>query len=189
MVEIAQKRIDVIRQRVGIDGGAQRGFLATPASVDEALRRLIEVEGSFKSFHENGDKAQEKKSKKINPNNREKLMESLVEKKAYKDGRLVHKTESEVRSHTSYLVFAILPQEWSEEEEKNVRAEWPIKIRRDDDKTGEDRVIGMNKNKAKKAERHAKKEKPMPENRTSDDDSENKMVLKQEASVEDQTEL
>lgn len=189
MVEIAQKRIDVIRQRIGIDGGAQRGFLATPASVDEALQRLIEVEGSFKSFHENGDKVQEKKSKKINPNNREKLMESLVEKKAYKDGRLVHKTESEVRSHTSYLVFAILPQEWSEEEEKKARAEWPIKIRRDDDKTGEDRVIGMNKNKAKKAERHAKKEKPMLENGTPDDDSENKMVLKQEASVEDQTEL
>jgi tRNA (adenine57-N1/adenine58-N1)-methyltransferase len=171
MVEIAQTRIDVIRQRVGIDNGAQRGFLATPASVDEALQRLVEVEGTFKSFHENGEKVGEKKSERINPNSRDRVIESLVEKKAYKEGRLVHKTEQEVKTHTSYLVFALLPQEWSEEDEKQVRAQWPIKIRRDDDKTeGHNRVIGMSKRQAKKAELQAKKENPSPETRMPDDD-------------------
>jgi tRNA (adenine57-N1/adenine58-N1)-methyltransferase len=191
MVEISQKRIDVIRQRVGIDSVAQRGLQTTPASVDEALQRLIEVEGNLKSFHENGGKAEEKKSEKVNPNSRGKIIESLVEKKAYKEGRLVHKTEPEVRTHTSYLVFAILPQEWSEEEEMRARTKWPIKIRRGDDKAGGDeRVIGVSKRQAKKAERQAKKEKATATIETPEDDGENKMVLEQPVQAsEDQGKL
>lgn len=191
MVEISQKRIDVIRQRVGIDSVAQRGLQTTPASVDEALQRLIEVEGNLKSFHENEGKAEEKKSEKVNPNSRGKIIESLVEKKAYKEGRLVHKTEPEVRTHTSYLVFAILPQEWSEEEEMRARTKWPIKIRREDDKAGGDeRVIGVSKRQAKKDERQAKKEKATATIETPEDDGENKMALEQPVQAsEDQGEL
>jgi tRNA (adenine57-N1/adenine58-N1)-methyltransferase len=158
MVEVSQKRIDTMRQRVGIENGIQRGFQTIPASVDEALQRLIEVGGNSKSFHEGGDKVEEKKGEKINPNNRDSIIQGLVERKAYKEGRLVHKTEAEVKTHTSYLVFAILPQEWSEEDEKRARTEWPIKLRRDGD-VGEDKIIGMSNRQAKKAERQARKER------------------------------
>ncbi|PSS23483.1 hypothetical protein M430DRAFT_217579 [Amorphotheca resinae ATCC 22711] len=161
MVEVSQKRFDILRQRIGIDNGAQRGLQTSPASVDEALQRLVEVEGNLRNFHEQGERTEGKKSEKINPNNREKILESLVEKKVYKEGRLVHRTEQEVKTHTSYLVFAVLPQEWSEEDEKRARAEWPIKIRREDGEkgAGEGEVIGMSRRQKKHAERQARIEK------------------------------
>lgn len=40
-------------------------------------------------------------------------------------GRVVHRTEPDLKNHTSYLVFAVLPQEWSEEDEKRCREVWP----------------------------------------------------------------
>ena len=40
---------------------------------------------------------------------------------------LVHKTEPEVKTHTSYLVFAVLSMEWSEEDEAKAAAKWPVK--------------------------------------------------------------
>jgi tRNA (adenine57-N1/adenine58-N1)-methyltransferase catalytic subunit len=187
MVEISQRRIEVVRQRVGIDQGAQRGTQSTPASVEEALRRLIEVEGTLKSFHEGGEKSEEKKGEKINPNNRDKVMEGLVERKVYKDGRLVHKTEQEVKGHTSYLVFAVLPQEWSVQDEERARAEWPIKIRREeDDKRGEEKVIGMSKRQAKRAERQAKKDRPAAETRTAGEGENGLDVEKAVRPAEDQ---
>ena len=65
------------------------------------------------------------------------------------------------RRHTRYLVFAVLPQEWSEEDEKRARAEWPIKIRREDGEkgAGEGEVIGMSRRQKKHAERQARIEK------------------------------
>lgn len=40
----------------------------------------------------------------------------------YKEGRLVHRTEQELKTHTSYLVFAVLPRAWTEaDEEKAMR--------------------------------------------------------------------
>lgn len=205
MVDVSQKRIDVIRQRIGIDNSAQRGVQTAPSSVDEALHRLLEVEGAFKKFHENGDKTEEEKEtkfEKANPNSREKIIESLVENKIYKEGRLVHRTEQEVKTHTSYLVFAILPQEWSDEDEKRVRAERPILIRRDDGKgDGNDHVIGVSKRQVKRAERLAKKakakEKPAVDVKAPDEqeeDGENKMeavevVAEPAVDTEDQQEL
>ncbi|KAH8588790.1 tRNA methyltransferase complex GCD14 subunit-domain-containing protein [Bisporella sp. PMI_857] len=126
MVAIAHRRLEIRRERIGIDNGAQRGLQTGPASVDEALQRLLEVEGNFKLFHETGAKTTRRKD---NPNNREKIIESLVERKVYKEGKLVHRTEQEVKNHTSYLVFAILPQEWTEEDEARMRNQWPIEIR------------------------------------------------------------
>jgi len=35
----------------------------------------------------------------------------------YKEGRLVHRTEQELKTHTSYLVFGILPREWTQGDE------------------------------------------------------------------------
>ncbi|GBF61280.1 tRNA (adenine(58)-N(1))-methyltransferase catalytic subunit [Trichophyton mentagrophytes] len=46
----------------------------------------------------------------------------------YKQGTLIHRSEPELKTHTSYLVFAILPCAWSEEDEKRCREKWPSKI-------------------------------------------------------------
>jgi tRNA (adenine57-N1/adenine58-N1)-methyltransferase len=176
MVEIAQKRLEIRRERVGIDNGAQRGVQATPANVDEALARLIEVEGRFKSFHEGDANAQENgegdgdheevvgkasgKKQKGNLNNREKIIESLVDRKIYKEGKLTHRTESEVKGHTSYLVFAILPQEWTAEDEARAREKWPLKIRSTEvGGEGEGEVVGVSRRQMKKAARQAQKDK------------------------------
>lgn len=160
MVEVAAKRFEIRRERIGIDNGAQRGLQTTPASVDEALQRLIEVEGTFKSFHENGEKIESKRGKETNPNSKAKIIESLVEKKVYKEGKLVHRTEPEVKTHTSYLVFAVLPQEWTEEDEKRAMAQWPVTERvKDENIAGENGTASMSKRQMKKAARQAQKDK------------------------------
>lgn len=158
MVELSQKRFEIRRDRIGIDNGAVRGLQTTPVSVVEAFARLLEVEGTFKAFHENGEKVVSNKKDKVNPNNREKIMESLVERKVYKEGRLAHRTEPEVKTHTSYLVFAILPTEWSEEDEQKAREKWEVKIRmEEEDKIEEGGEVKMGKKAKKRAERKAQK--------------------------------
>ena len=42
-------------------------------------------------------------------------------RKTWKEGRLVHRSEQELKTHTSYLVFAVLPREWSEEDERRMQ--------------------------------------------------------------------
>ncbi|KAF8849636.1 tRNA methyltransferase complex GCD14 subunit [Acephala macrosclerotiorum] len=158
MVELSQKRFEIRRERIGIANGTERGLQLIPATVDEALARLMEVEGTFKAFHENGEKSESNKKDKVNPNNREKIMESLVERKVYKEGRLVHRTEPEVKTHTSYLVFAILPIEWSEEDERKAREKWVVEMRVEDEvKVEEGGEVKMNKKARKKAERETRK--------------------------------
>ena len=44
---------------------------------------------------------------------------------AYKLGHLTHRSELDLKAHTSYLVFAVLPREWSEEDELKCRQAWP----------------------------------------------------------------
>jgi tRNA (adenine57-N1/adenine58-N1)-methyltransferase catalytic subunit len=155
MVEIANKRLEIRRERVGIQNGMQKGVLSTAANVEEAVSRLKEVEGRFKSFHaqngshgdgdfekgtsegdDDGSDAKNMKKDSDNPNSREMILESLVDRKIYKEGRLVHRSEEEVKSHTSYLLFAVLPQEWSAEDEEKARARWPLKKRDSDAGTG-----------------------------------------------------
>jgi tRNA (adenine57-N1/adenine58-N1)-methyltransferase len=159
MVELSQKRFEIRRERIGIDNGAQKGLQSVPASVEESVARLKEVEGTFKAFHESGDKPETGKKDKGNPNNRDRIIESLVEKKVYKEGRLVHRTEPEVKTHTSYLVFAVLPQEWTAEDEAKAREKWEVLIRNEDEKAGGEGEVVMSKRQMKKAARQAQKEK------------------------------
>ncbi|KAG9198010.1 tRNA (adenine-N(1)-)-methyltransferase catalytic subunit trm61 [Epicoccum nigrum] len=42
----------------------------------------------------------------------------------YKEGRLVHRTEPELKTHTSYLVFAVLPRQWTKEDEDKARRKY-----------------------------------------------------------------
>lgn len=170
MVEIANKRIEVRRERVGIAKENDKTFQATPTTVEEALVRLREVEGHFLKYHnseagetpttedaENGEETSSSNAKpphspkkqKIkseeNPNSKAKILESLVDRKIYKEGKLAHRAEPELKTHTSYLVFAILPIEWSQEDEAKARAKFPVK----DSKVsgdGEGPIIGDRRN-------------------------------------------
>jgi tRNA (adenine57-N1/adenine58-N1)-methyltransferase len=180
MVEIAHKRLEVRRERVGIENGLTKGVVATAANVEEAVSRLKEIEGRFKSFHaqngnrgeedlemedmgEDDDRNDEKRLEKgsDNPNSKERILESLVDRKIYKEGRLIHRSEQEIKLHTSYLLFAVLPQEWTAEDEEKARATWPVK-RRDSGggpSGNAGAVFGMTRKQMKRAAKQAQKDK------------------------------
>jgi tRNA (adenine57-N1/adenine58-N1)-methyltransferase len=142
MVEVMQKRIDVRRERVGLHEEGLRGVNASAATVDEAVNRLREVEGRFKEWHEAIKEVDVEAEVKGQPRPRpstknhpashfeskqarlERIKKEAGERKTYKEGRLVHRTEPDIKTHTSYLVFAVLPREWSEEQEERLRKKW-----------------------------------------------------------------
>jgi len=125
MVEIAAKRIEVRRERVGLQEEGLRGVNDSPSTVDEALTRLREIEGRTKGFHENtqGNGAQTSKQQRL-----KNIRDAQEGRKLYKEGRLITKAEPELKTHTSYLVFATLPRNWSEEDERKAREMWPDQV-------------------------------------------------------------
>ena len=133
MIEIAAHRVEVRRERVGLAEEGLRGVNDSPASVDEAVSRLKEVEGRSRIYH-NEDSEREQQTTALDPaqvskqQRLENIRNALEGRQLYKEGRLVHKAEPELKTHTSYLVFAILPREWSEEDEKLAQEKWPAKV-------------------------------------------------------------
>ncbi|MCJ1484483.1 tRNA (adenine-N(1)-)-methyltransferase catalytic subunit trm61 [Schaereria dolodes] len=140
MVEIAAKRIEVRRERVGLQEEGLRGVNASPASVDEAVARLREVESRFTMFHEDASPIQSpsktvESDKQVGINSNmtkqqrlEGIRDALADRKLYKEGRLIHRSEPDLKTHTSYLVFAILPRDWTAEDEENAQHQWPSKV-------------------------------------------------------------
>lgn len=139
MVEVLHRRIEVRRDRIGLHEEGLRGVNATPATVDEALGRLREVEGRIKNFHEtmHGNAATAESSeqggdsdlgkgwgKESKEQRLQRIREEEKRRKVFKEGRLVHRTEPEVKTHTSYLCFAVLPREWTKEDEEKARKKW-----------------------------------------------------------------
>ncbi|EFQ91132.1 hypothetical protein CFE70_006335 [Pyrenophora teres f. teres 0-1] len=156
MVEIAAKRLDVRRERVGLQEEGVRGGNSHPANVAEAVQRLRDVEGRAAVFHsmqrekqeevmrkaearkrgeaedvdgEKGVKGEKKKKKMegVPPSKHDRMAQTkrdLENRTLFKEGKLVHRTEAELKTHTSYLVFAILPREWSREDEEKARRKW-----------------------------------------------------------------
>ena len=141
MVELAARRVEVRRERVGLHEEGLRGVTVCPASVAEAVMRLREVEGRSKAFHADlsqpaeylepspeGSSMPSSISKSSKLERIGSIKEGLVDRKLYKEGRLVHRAEQELRTHTSYLVFALLPREWTAEEEEKCRQKWPPEV-------------------------------------------------------------
>ncbi|MCJ1251838.1 tRNA (adenine-N(1)-)-methyltransferase catalytic subunit trm61 [Trapelia coarctata] len=139
-VELSAKRIETRRERVGIAEEGLRGVNASPASVAEAVSKLREVEGRTRAFHGVDAASPQAKiiaeaeaevdspapttqggSKQIRP---AAIVRCQATRKIYKEGRLIHRPEPELKTHTSYLVFAILPREWSVENEARAQAKW-----------------------------------------------------------------
>ncbi|KAK5173454.1 tRNA (adenine-N(1)-)-methyltransferase catalytic subunit trm61 [Saxophila tyrrhenica] len=129
MCEVQHKRIDVRRDRVGLKEEGLRGVNASAASVEEAIQRLRDVESKLSVYHENRAAAEEGgQQKKIQSKAErlEKIKREAEGRKMYKEGNLVQRTEPEVRTHTSYLVFAVLPRVWGEEDERRCAEAWPV---------------------------------------------------------------
>lgn len=143
MVELSAHRIESRRERVGLQEEGLRGVNATPATVDEAVDRLREVEGRDRSYHhgmtvkalndtlasaasvdgsEDGQRQEEEEyvSKQQRLQN---IKDAQTKRKLYKEGRLIHRSEPELKMHTSYLVFAILPRTWTMEDERRAQEE------------------------------------------------------------------
>ncbi|KAL8821923.1 MAG: hypothetical protein Q9191_007217, partial [Dirinaria sp. TL-2023a] len=125
MVELSHRRIEIQRQRVGLHEEGLRGVNPSPADVDEAVARLREVEGRSRHFHElerrrkeqdaaaEGFKA-EKEETAPPPTKQQRLTAIRTQekqRKTWQEGRLVHRAEPDLKTHTSYLVFAVLPRE------------------------------------------------------------------------------
>jgi tRNA (adenine57-N1/adenine58-N1)-methyltransferase catalytic subunit len=123
MVDIQQQRIDIRREYTGLEYEGMRGVNAIAATVDEAVARLTEIEQRSRDFRlgETQQPSQIKKRKTIGPGNPQEASKTL-----FRDGKLVHRSEPELKTHTSYLVFAILPMEWTEEDEARARAKWAV---------------------------------------------------------------
>ncbi|KAI1776431.1 tRNA methyltransferase complex GCD14 subunit [Hypoxylon cercidicola] len=161
MVEVAHRRIIVSRERIGLNlPPGERGMNQTAANVEEAIGKLKEIEGRFKKFHGQSDDVDvdmdedddEMADKHVNGKSKGKATlpkygtEDLSSVKPWMAGRLAHRTEPELKTHTSYLVFAVLPQEWTEAQEMAAFEMWPCGM--------ESRVIGsLDKEARKRAKR------------------------------------
>ncbi|EQL00538.1 hypothetical protein OCS_03752 [Ophiocordyceps sinensis CO18] len=53
------------------------------------------------------------------------VADEAQEEPVFMQGRIIHRTEADLKSHTSYLVFAVLPRLWDEEAEEAALARWP----------------------------------------------------------------
>ncbi|KAJ8130738.1 hypothetical protein O1611_g2892 [Lasiodiplodia mahajangana] len=171
MVEVAQRKMNVLREKVGLNMPLERGTNQSPRNVAEAITRLKQIDSRFRSSYRDKQDA-DVNMEDINaekghddPNRSSNDDVDVVDNKVSVDyapvvkpwaaGRLVHRTEAEIKTHTSYLVFAILPQEWSEEQEKAALERWPC--------GKENKVIGsLDKETRKKEKRdmlHGNKQK------------------------------
>lgn len=150
MQEMAHRRLEVRRERVGLAYEGLRGVNAVAGSVDEALDRLRLVEerargrragqisGVVRREHEREDGADDEtieKAERPALADRSAVTESKAQrlsriareaeaKKPWREGRVVCRTEPEIKTHTSYLVFATLPRMWTEEDEQRARDQW-----------------------------------------------------------------
>jgi tRNA (adenine57-N1/adenine58-N1)-methyltransferase catalytic subunit len=124
MVDIQQKRIDVRREFTGLEYEGMRGVNAIAADVEQAVARLKAVEQRARLFHTGQTpNSQSKQGKSIEAGKTQEAQRTL-----YKDGRLVHRTEPELKTHTSYLVFAVLPMEWTDEDEARAWNQWTTQV-------------------------------------------------------------
>ncbi|KAI0398336.1 tRNA methyltransferase complex GCD14 subunit [Xylariaceae sp. FL0594] len=146
MVEVIQRRVNVLREKVGLNMPSERGANQSPANVMEAITRLKQIDGRFKQFNNNqsSKKDADTTMEDVNTQNgtpaadnedasptvadsssNAETSETTTSVKPWMAGRLIHRTEAEIKTHTSYLVFAVLPQEWTEEQEAAAFDAWP----------------------------------------------------------------
>ncbi|KAL4895978.1 tRNA methyltransferase complex GCD14 subunit [Aspergillus ambiguus] len=129
MVEVDHRRLDVRRERLGLEYEGVRGAVVFPRTVDDAVGRMRVLEERTKRFRENM-KMQDAGEGPVAPTVEEeeaiaRVKSSEAALPSYEQGRLLHRSEMDLKTHTSYLVFAVLPREWTEEDERRCREKWP----------------------------------------------------------------
>ena len=149
MEELQHRRIDVRREICGLEAEGMRGAIIFPKSVEEAVVRSRSVEERAKWFREHvqrtEDASQDKDEQqqeheqetKANPTTTDDNPSAdgppspkprpNITGPTYEMGHLVHRSELDLKMHTSYLVFAVLPRDWSEEDERKCREAWPVR--------------------------------------------------------------
>lgn len=151
MVEIMNRKLHTLRDRVGLNLQVDRGVNNSAKDVDEAIARLTEIEERFRENvrplrGEDTEMAEDEGAPKTRAAPRtEEDAAAPAAKFPWKDGQLITRGEPEIKSHTSYLVFAVLPVEWSDEAEAAMAAKYPL--------GKEQKVVGAMDKKAKKAQR------------------------------------
>lgn len=127
MVEIAHKKLHITRDRIGMSVPSERGTTHAPGDVMEAVSRLKSINVKSQEYHAKDGRASD-------PDVQMETEQACAEGQAtpaasakpWNEGRLVHRAESEMKTHTSYLTFAVLPREWTEEQEAEALARWPL---------------------------------------------------------------
>ncbi len=134
MVEIAHRRFHTARERLGTNA-SYRSVNVSAKDVEEAVMKLAEIEEKSRGHRakESGLKDSET-DMGINEEMEESAMDDVQNGPVaeadpvpeWRDGQLVIRGDPEIKTHTSYLVFAVLPQEWTEEDEAAALAKWPV---------------------------------------------------------------
>lgn len=125
MVEVNHHRIEVRRERYGLESEGIRGATVFPKSVDEAISKMRSVEERARKFREAEAAGLDPQSIETTPTPQPQSRSQQSSIPAYSQGRLVHRSEQDLKTHTSYLLFAVLPRDWSEEDERKCRERWP----------------------------------------------------------------
>ncbi|GKT41048.1 tRNA (carboxymethyluridine(34)-5-O)-methyltransferase [Colletotrichum spaethianum] len=153
MVEISHKKFNVIRDRAGY-GQPERGIPPIARDVKEAVGKLREIERRTREYHNTADPNSAEDSPAAgNAMDLDQTVEATNGSrdddpnagKPWLQGRVIHRAEPELKTHTSYLVFAVLPREWSEDDEAAALAKWPC--------GAETRVIGAKDKETRKQEK------------------------------------
>lgn len=154
MVEVMHRNIEVRREIHGAENdGGIRGSIPGPRNVEEALSKLraeeqtkalrdLLRESQLASETDSINQVTARVNKRIDS-----LDISAAQTKSptpasniipvqpdqpktpllptFKQGKVIHRSEPDLKTHTSYLVFATLPCAWSDEDERRCREMWP----------------------------------------------------------------
>jgi tRNA (adenine57-N1/adenine58-N1)-methyltransferase len=137
MVELQHKRIEVKREKTGLEYEGVRSANVFPRNVEDAVQKMRVVEERSVRFRES--LGQDDGAQSDNENTAANQQNTSDDTDlptftpsnfndgipAHAQGRLVHRSEADIKTHTSYLVFAVLPREWSEEDERKCVEKWP----------------------------------------------------------------
>ncbi|KAL3481801.1 putative tRNA methyltransferase subunit GCD14 [Aspergillus californicus] len=138
MVEIQHKRIEARREKTGLEYEGIRGANVVARTVEDAVQKMRVVEERSVRFRESLGQEQDdtqSDNEKPQPSNSNQNVETSMpifipsnsneNVPSHAQGRLVHHTEANLKTHTSYLLFAVLPRDWSEEDERKCVEKWP----------------------------------------------------------------
>lgn len=123
MVEIAHRRLNIMRDRAGVSNA--------PTDVTEAVKKLKVDLKRTQEFHK-AQISQPVSDASESKMDVDEITSTWTDKESGKNGdpswiqgNVVHRTENDVKTHTSYLVFAILPREWDGAAEEAAILKWP----------------------------------------------------------------